>query len=224
MTDRRNALGNIGCIEAVVASWTLRMHMDRTSASSDGSRGLLREEARVDRQPPMLIHSSRPVNARLDQHRPDAIDATDKPDQSGRWISERRACQPCAHLERWFCPCVGWGMDLLRAVPILTVTDVDSAVREYSELLGLDVLMNLGWVATLGTDGGAQFSVMDIDLSAPCNPQMSVEVPDVDDAYQRALDSGAEIVHPLQDEDWGVRRFFLRTSAGHVVNVLSHRG
>ena len=38
------------------------------------------------------------------------------------------------------------------------------------------------------------------------------------------LNSGHEIVHRLQDEDWGVRRFFLRTSAGHVVNVLSHRG
>ena len=114
-------------------------------------------------------------------------------------------------------------MNLLRAVPILTVTDVDAAIREYSDLLGLDVLMNLGWVATLGTGGGAQFSVMDIDRSAPCNPHMSVEVPDVDDAYQRAQDNGVDIVHPLQDEDWGVRRFFLRTSAGHVVNVLSHR-
>jgi uncharacterized glyoxalase superfamily protein PhnB len=48
-------------------------------------------------------------------------------------------------------------------------------------------------------------------------------VPDVDDAFQRAQDSGSEIVYPLQDEDWGVRRFFLRTNAGHVVNVLSHR-
>jgi predicted enzyme related to lactoylglutathione lyase len=115
-------------------------------------------------------------------------------------------------------------MDLLRAVPILTVSDVEYAVREYSELLGLEVLMNLGWVATLGTHNGAQFSVMDIDQSAPCNPEMSVEVPDVDEAYRRAQDSGAEIVHPLQDEDWGVRRFFVRTSAGHVVNVLSHRG
>jgi uncharacterized glyoxalase superfamily protein PhnB len=65
---------------------------------------------------------------------------------------------------------------------------------------------------------------MDTDQSAPCNPDMSLEVPDVDDAYQRALVTGAEIVHPLQDEDWGVRRFFLRTSAGHVVNVLGHRG
>lgn len=115
-------------------------------------------------------------------------------------------------------------MDLRRAVPILTVNDVEDAVREYSELLGLDVLMNLGWVATLGTHNGAQFSVMDTDQTAPCNPAMSVEVPDVDEAYRRARDSGAEIVHPLQDEDWGVRRFFVRTSAGHVVNVLSHRG
>ena len=109
-------------------------------------------------------------------------------------------------------------------MPILTVTDVDSAVQEYSEVLGLDVLMNLGWVATLGTSGGAQFSVMDVDQSAPCNPQMSVEVPDVDAAYQQAQNSDVEIVHPLQDEDWGVRRFFLRTSSGHVVNVLSHLG
>ena len=115
-------------------------------------------------------------------------------------------------------------MDLLRAVPILTVSDVEAAVQEYSELLGLDVLMNLGWVATLGTNGGAQFSVMDIDQSGPCNPEMSVEVPDVDNAYQRAQESGADIVHPLQDEDWGVRRFFVRTRAGQVVNVLSHRG
>lgn len=115
-------------------------------------------------------------------------------------------------------------MDLLRAVPILTVSDVQAAVREYGDLLGLDVLMDLGWIATLGSPDGAQFSVMSIDQSAPCNPDMSVEVPDVDEAYRRALDSGAEIVHPMQDEAWGVRRFFVRTTGGHVVNVLSHRG
>jgi uncharacterized glyoxalase superfamily protein PhnB len=36
-------------------------------------------------------------------------------------------------------------------------------------------------------------------------------------------DSGAEIVHPLQDEEWGVRRFFVRDPNGRVVNVLGHR-
>ena len=102
-------------------------------------------------------------------------------------------------------------MDLLRAVPILTVPDVAAVVEEYRDLLGVDVLMDLGWVATLGTSGVAQFSVMDADQSAPCNPDVSLEVPDVDAAYRLARESGAEIVHPLQDEAWGVRRFFLRT-------------
>lgn len=114
-------------------------------------------------------------------------------------------------------------MELQRAVPILTVPDVDVALDEYVALLGLQVMMNIGWVAFLGDSEGAQFAVMDRDRSAPCNPDMSLEVADLDAAYQRATAAGAEIVHPLQDEEWGVRRFFLRTAAGHVVNVLSHR-
>ncbi|GAA4229201.1 putative glyoxalase superfamily protein PhnB [Streptosporangium album] len=31
------------------------------------------------------------------------------------------------------------------------------------------------------------------------------------------------VVHPLQDEEWGVRRFFVRDPNGRVVNVLGHR-
>lgn len=51
---------------------------------------------------------------------------------------------------------------------------------------------------------------------------MSIEVDDVDAAYARAKGIGAEIVHPLTDEPWGVRRFFVRDPDGHVINVLSH--
>jgi hypothetical protein len=36
-------------------------------------------------------------------------------------------------------------------------------------------------------------------------------------------DMSAEIVHPLQDEEWGVRRFYVRGPNGRVINVLSHR-
>ena len=121
-------------------------------------------------------------------------------------------------------------MDLRRAVPILTVADVAASVAEYQQVLGLDVLMNLGWIATLGAgsrpEGGAtaQFSVITKDASAPVNPDLSLEVGDVDAAHERAKASGVEIVHPLRDEEWGVRRFFFRARDGQVVNVLSHRG
>jgi uncharacterized glyoxalase superfamily protein PhnB len=51
---------------------------------------------------------------------------------------------------------------------------------------------------------------------------VSVEVDDVDAAYQAAVDAGLTIVHPLRDEEWGVRRFFFADPSGNVVNVLSH--
>lgn len=46
---------------------------------------------------------------------------------------------------------------------------------------------------------------------------------DADVAYEVLRTSGAEIVYPLQDEEWGVRRFFVRDPNGRTVNVLSHR-
>ena len=107
-------------------------------------------------------------------------------------------------------------------MPILTVPDVRAAVEEFRSLLGLDVLMDHGWIVTLGSSARAEFSVMSRDPTAPVNPTMSVEVPDVDAAYDRVRASGGEIVRELQDENWGMRRFFLRTKDGHVVNVLGH--
>lgn len=120
-------------------------------------------------------------------------------------------------------------MDIRRAVPILTVADVAAAVAEYRQVLGLEVLMDLGWIATLGTAPGpsggaaAQFSVISRDATAPVNPDLSLEVADVDAAHELAKVAGAEIVHPLCDEDWGVRRFFYRARDGQIVNVISHR-
>ncbi len=52
---------------------------------------------------------------------------------------------------------------------------------------------------------------------------MSVEVDDVDAAYAVMRTSGAEIIPLLQDEEWGVRRFFVRDPSGRVLNVLGHR-
>jgi hypothetical protein len=36
------------------------------------------------------------------------------------------------------------------------------------------------------------------------------------------VEQGVEIVYPLLDEEWGVRRFMLREPSGTVVNVVSH--
>ncbi len=69
---------------------------------------------------------------------------------------------------------------------------------------------------------GVQLSLMTHDETGPVVPVASIQVDDVDAAYAEAKASGAEIVHDLTDEAWGVRRFFVRDPDGHVVNVLSH--
>ena len=51
---------------------------------------------------------------------------------------------------------------------------------------------------------------------------MSIEVADSGAAHADAVARGLDIVYPLTDEPWGVRRFFVREPSGKVVNVASH--
>ena len=62
------------------------------------------------------------------------------------------------------------------------------------------------------------------DETASVQPDASIEVDDVDAAHAEAQRLGYEIVHPLTDEPWGVRRFFVRDPNGKVLNILTHPG
>jgi uncharacterized glyoxalase superfamily protein PhnB len=53
------------------------------------------------------------------------------------------------------------------------------------------------------------------DATAAVDSQLSVGVADIDSAYADAQRRGYEIVHPLTDETWGVRRFFVRDPKRH---------
>ena len=113
-------------------------------------------------------------------------------------------------------------MSIRRAMPDIHSEAMEES-RDFYGLLGFEEVMNLGWVMTLASASNptAQVTFMSQDKSAPVVPDMSVEVEDVDAVYAAVRASGAEIVHPLQDEEWGVRRFFVRDPNGKVVNVLS---
>ncbi len=87
--------------------------------------------------------------------------------------------------------------------------------------------MDHGWILTFASPehATAQISVMRRDASVPVQPDGSIEVDDVDAAYAAhaaAERLGYEIVYPLSDEPWGVRRFFVCEPTGRVLNVLGH--
>ena len=70
----------------------------------------------------------------------------------------------------------------------------------------------------------AQVSVLRKDASAPVVPQITVEVADVDAVHAEAVRRGLEIVHPLTDEPWGVRLFFVKIPPEWCRAWPSHRG
>jgi catechol 2,3-dioxygenase-like lactoylglutathione lyase family enzyme len=111
-----------------------------------------------------------------------------------------------------------------RVVPDLESTSLKAAAAFYAQVLGLQVVMDHGWIVTLADPQrpDAQLSIMTHDATAPLVPVASIQVDDVDASYRAARAAGAEIVYELTDEPWGVRRFFVRDPDGHVINVLAH--
>jgi predicted enzyme related to lactoylglutathione lyase len=116
-------------------------------------------------------------------------------------------------------------MSVRRVVPDFQAQDLAASRQFYAEVLGLEVAMDHGWIVTFAAPGNpaAQINVMHEDASASVQPDASIEVDDVDAAHAAAQRLGYEIVHPLTNEPWGVRRFFVREPNGKVLNILSHR-
>lgn len=115
-------------------------------------------------------------------------------------------------------------MAVSRVVPDLKSRSLEEAKAIYTDVLGLQVVMDHGWIMTLADRQrpGAQLNIMTHDATAPIVPIASIHVDDVDANCRAARAAGAEIVHELTEEPWGVRRFFIRDPDGHVINVVAH--
>jgi catechol 2,3-dioxygenase-like lactoylglutathione lyase family enzyme len=113
---------------------------------------------------------------------------------------------------------------VLRIVANLHAPDPAAVAAFYRELLGLEVVMDHGWIVTLAAGGKMvpQLSIGSEGGSGTPMPDISIEVDDVDTVFARAVQAGCEITYPLTDEDWGVRRFFVRDPAQNVANILMH--
>ena len=107
--------------------------------------------------------------------------------------------------------------------PNIRSNDFEASRAFYNGVIGLEGGDGLDWILFFGTDKReVQLSVMKLDIKAHIHPDVSIEVDDVDEIHERAVAAGAEIVYPLTDEPWGLRRFFVRDPNGAVVNVTQH--
>ena len=116
-------------------------------------------------------------------------------------------------------------MKVKRIVSNVATADVDKATAFYKDILGLEVLMDLGWIRTYGSSSKMtiQLSVMSEGGSGTPVPDMSIEVDDVDAALERVRKAGFAIEYGPANEPWGVRRFFVRDPLGKLINILQHK-
>ncbi|AZS16583.1 VOC family protein [Paenibacillus lutimineralis] len=116
-------------------------------------------------------------------------------------------------------------MKVKRIVTNIQTKDIEMAKKFYQDVLGLDLLMDHGWIATYGSKDhmDIQISFASQGGSETDTPDFSIEVDDIDEAYVRMKDAGFNIEYGPVDEPWGVRRFYVRDPYNNLVNILTHR-
>lgn len=116
-------------------------------------------------------------------------------------------------------------MKVMRIVANIATDDVAAAQRFYRDILGLDVLMDHGWLVTYGSSQkmGVQVGIASQGGSGTPVPDLSIEVDDVDAALRRMRKAKIAIEYGPADEPWNVRRFFVRDPFGRLVDILMHK-
>jgi catechol 2,3-dioxygenase-like lactoylglutathione lyase family enzyme len=111
----------------------------------------------------------------------------------------------------------------------VVITDEPAGTRAfYVDLLGFRVAMDEdGFLMLASPSVPTTQLIVCWDSPTAFDPSVqtvdiSVEVEDVDATHADALARGLQVVYPLTDEPWGVRRFFVHEPSGTVVNVASH--
>lgn len=115
-------------------------------------------------------------------------------------------------------------MHVKRIVADLFADNPDEVKKFYKDVLGLDVLMDVGWIVTFGTN-----ELMPVQLNIGLEggsgtrlPDLSIEVDDLDEVIKRVRSFGVAIEYGPVTEPWGVRRFYVKDPAGNMLNILQH--
>src|SRR5262249_39587010 len=116
-------------------------------------------------------------------------------------------------------------MAVHRIVANVTADELDAAKAFYGDVLGMNIVMNLGRIMTFAAEGSmaAQISVASEGGSGTPAPDLSVEVDDVSEIHRRMQAAGFKIEYGPATEPWGVIRFYVRDPFGRLINVLEHR-
>lgn len=111
-----------------------------------------------------------------------------------------------------------------RIVSNIGATALENAADFYADILGLELLMDQGWIRTYGSreEMAVQISIATEGGSGTVVPDLSIEVDDLDAALNKVKAAKIHIEYGPVSEPWGVRRFYVRDPFGKLINILQH--
>jgi catechol 2,3-dioxygenase-like lactoylglutathione lyase family enzyme len=111
-----------------------------------------------------------------------------------------------------------------RIVSNIAASDLEKAAAFYERVLGLELLMDLGWIRTYGSASKmkVELSVASEGGSGTTVPDISIEVDDLEEALARIKKAKIPVEYGPKTEPWGVRRFYVRDPVGKLINILQH--
>jgi PhnB protein len=121
-------------------------------------------------------------------------------------------------------------MSMHTITPHVVVRDAARAVDWYMNVLGaeerlripvpdgrlMSVELRFGDSTVMLADEFPEMGIVSPQTLGGTYMALHLKVEDVDGVWQRALDAGAEVFHPLQDSFWGERH-------GQVIDPFGHR-
>lgn len=115
-------------------------------------------------------------------------------------------------------------MAVTKIVANMSVDSTEQARAFYQNVLGLDLLMDLGWICTFGAPQPMplQISIAEEGGSGTPVPAISVEVDDLDFVLEKINSNNIDIEYGPVTEPWGVKRFYVRDPCGNLINILQH--
>jgi catechol 2,3-dioxygenase-like lactoylglutathione lyase family enzyme len=115
-------------------------------------------------------------------------------------------------------------MVVKRIVANIAAEHISSAKAFYGDVLGMSVIVDLGWIVTFSSEDSAppQISIAKEGGSGTRVPDLSIEVDDLDEVYRQVVAAGMAVEYGPVSEPWGVGRFYVRDPFGRLVNILAH--
>jgi catechol 2,3-dioxygenase-like lactoylglutathione lyase family enzyme len=115
-------------------------------------------------------------------------------------------------------------MRINRITTNIETSDVDKADAFNHDILGLELVMDHGWIRTYGSNSKMtiQVSFASEGGSGTPVPDLSIEVDDTETALARVKKVRIPIEYGPESEPWGVRRFYVRDPFGKLINILQH--